>query len=74
MLPADQCLGADGRFGAQVDLGLVIAQEFARNQGAADAVQTFMLTADAMILFDVEDMVTILAGPLGQIHGLVSLA
>jgi hypothetical protein len=42
-------------------------------QGVTDAFQAFVMAADVAVLLGVEDVVTVLAGQLGLIHGLVGL-
>ena len=72
--PADQGLHAHDIARAHVDLGLVVQQEFALVQRLTDARHAFVVATQAAVLFDVEDVIPVLAGQFGLVHRLVGLA
>ena len=73
MLPADERFSADHLAGTHIYLGLVVEDEFAGDEGAANVYQGFVVAAHAAILLGVEDVIAVLAGLLRLVHRLVSL-
>ena len=74
MLPADQGFGTKYGAGAHIDLGLVIQNELILLEGLRDTVQAAIVGPGLLVLFRVEDVITVLAGLLGLVHGLIGVA
>jgi len=74
MLPPDQRLQADHHPGLQVDLGLVVKQKLSPLEALADGLAAGVQGFEFSVVADVEKVAAILAGLLGQIHGLVGMA
>ena len=74
MLPADQRFGANHRARAHVDLGLEVHHELAVAESAPNLLQRFVQSAHVAVLIGVEQVIAVLAGELGLVHGLVGLA
>ena len=74
VLPADQCLGANDRARAHVDLGLVVQHEFAVLQPLANPGHFFPLGFDGLVVLHIEQVEAVLACLLGLVHGLVGVA
>ena len=71
--PADECLDASGLAGRQVDLGLVVNDEFVAGDAITQVSQQGELIAPSALLCGVEDGVAV-AGSLGLIHRQVGTA
>ena len=73
MIPANQGFRANHGAGAHVHARLVVEDEFAGYQRAADLLEVFVKRADGDVAGGIEDLITILSRQLGLIHGLIGL-
>ena len=73
MLPANQRFGANDFSGTHIDLGLIVKNKLAFDQGPADVIEAFVMPANTAILLSIKNVVTVFPAQLGLIHRLIGL-